>query len=282
MMTFSELFGSEFMINLVVRALIVGLLVTLCSSLLGVSLVLKRFSMIGDGLSHVGFGAVALAAALNMSNMKLIVSIPIVVITAFFLLKFGNKKAKGDASLAIVSTGAVAIGSLLYNMSNQRSSDICNSLFGSASLFTIGDIDLILSSVLSIAIITLFIFSYTKIFAVTFDENFSKATGINTNLYNMLLAVLTALTIVLGMNMMGSLMISALIVFPAMTAMRVCTTFKGVLICSVSVSLVCFITGFFTACLLGYQTGATVVSANLIAFIIFSLFGKIKQKTIAK
>ena len=282
MMTFSELFGSEFMINLVVRALVVGLLVTLCSSLLGVSLVLKRFSMIGDGLSHVGFGAVALAAALNMSNMKLIVSIPIVVITAFFLLKFGNKKAKGDASLAIVSTGAVAIGSLLYNMSNQRSSDICNSLFGSASLFTIGDIDLILSSVLSIAIITLFIFSYTKIFAVTFDENFSKATGINTNLYNMLLAVLTALTIVLGMNMMGSLMISALIVFPAMTAMRVCTTFKGVLICSVSVSLVCFITGFFTACLLGYQTGATVVSANLIAFIIFSLFGKIKQKTIAK
>ena len=282
MMTFSELFGSEFMINLVVRALVVGLLVTLCSSLLGVSLVLKRFSMIGDGLSHVGFGAVALAAALNMSNMKLIVSIPIVVITAFFLLKFGNKKAKGDASLAIVSTGAVAIGSLLYNMSNQRSSDICNSLFGSASLFTIGDIDLILSSVLSIAIITLFIFSYTKIFAVTFDENFSKATGINTNLYNMLLAVLTALTIVLGMNMMGSLMISALIVFPAMTAMRVCTTFKGVLICSVSVSLVCFIVGFFTACLLGYQTGATVVSANLIAFIIFSLFGKIKQKTIAK
>ncbi len=282
MMTFSELFASEFMINLVVRALIVGLLVTLCSALLGVSLVLKRFSMIGDGLSHVGFGAVALAAALNMSNMKLIVSIPIVVITAFFLLKFGNKKVKGDASLALVSTGAVAIGSLLYNMSDQRSTDICNSLFGSASLFTIGDIDLLLSAVLSVAIIILFIFSYTKIFAVTFDENFSKATGINTNLYNMLIAVLTALTIVLGMNMMGSLMISALIVFPAMTAMRVCTTFKGVLICSVSVSLVCFIAGFFTACLLGLQTGATVVTANLIAFIFFSIFSKIKHKSIAK
>lgn len=282
MMTFSELFASEFMVNLVVRALIVGLLVTLCSALLGVSLVLKRFSMIGDGLSHVGFGAVALATALNMSDMKLIVSIPIVVVTAFLLLKFGNKKTKGDASLALVSTGAVAIGSLLYNMSDKRSTDICNSLFGSASLFTIGDIDLLLSAVLSIAIIILFVFSYTKIFAVTFDENFSKATGINTNLYNMLIAVLTALTIVLGMNMMGSLMISALIVFPAMTAMRVCTTFKGVLICSVSVSLVCFIAGFFTACLLGLQTGATVVTANLIAFIFFSIFSKIKHKTIAK
>ncbi|MBQ7957110.1 MAG: metal ABC transporter permease [Clostridia bacterium] len=269
------------MINLVVRALIVGLLVTLCSSLLGVSLVLKRFSMIGDGLSHVGFGAVALAAALNMTDMKLFISIPIVIVTAIFLLKLGNsKKTKGDASLAIVSTGAVALGSLLYNMSNQRSSDICNSLFGSASLFTIGDIDLILSSVLSIAIIVLFVFFYTKIFAITFDENFSKATGINTNLFNMLLAVLTAVTIVLGMNMMGSLMISALIVFPAMTSMKVCTTFKGVLICSASVSLICFVIGFFAACLLGWQTGATVVAVNLVAFIGFSVVGKSRRKVL--
>ncbi len=279
MMTLSELFSSAFMINLVIRALIVGLLVTLCSSLLGVSLVLKRFSMIGDGLSHVGFGAVAVAAALNMSNMKLIISIPVVVLTAFLLLRLGNHgKVKGDASLALVSTGAVAVGSLLYNFSGQRSTDICNSLFGSASLFTIGDIDLILSAVLSIAIIILFVFFYTKIFAVTFDESFSRATGIKTNVYNMLLAVLTAVTIVLGMNMMGSLMISALIVFPAMTAMRVCTTFKGVLICSVSVSLICFVIGFFTACLLGWQTGATVVSANIIAFIFMSVAGKIKNK----
>lgn len=279
MMTLSELFSSAFMINLVIRALIVGLLVTLCSSLLGVSLVLKRFSMIGDGLSHVGFGAVAVAAALNMSNMKLIISIPVVVLTAFLLLRLGNHgKVKGDASLALVSTGAVAVGSLLYNFSGQRSTDICNSLFGSASLFTIGDIDLILSAVLSIAIIILFVFFYTKIFAVTFDESFSRATGIKTNVYNMLLAVLTAVTIVLGMNMMGSLMISALIVFPAMTAMRVCTTFKGVLICSVSVSLICFVIGFFTACLLGWQTGATVVSANIIAFIFMSIAGKIKNK----
>lgn len=279
MMTLSELFSSAFMINLVIRALIVGLLVTLCSSLLGVSLVLKRFSMIGDGLSHVGFGAVAVAAALNMSNMKLIISIPVVVLTAFLLLRLGNHgKVKGDASLALVATGAVAVGSLLYNFSGQRSTDICNSLFGSASLFTIGDIDLILSAVLSIAIIILFVFFYTKIFAVTFDESFSRATGIKTNVYNMLLAVLTAVTIVLGMNMMGSLMISALIVFPAMTAMRVCTTFKGVLICSVSVSLICFVIGFFTACLLGWQTGATVVSANIIAFIFMSIAGKIKNK----
>ena len=280
MMTLQELFASEFMVKLVIRALIVGLLVTLCSSLLGVSLVLKRFSMIGDGLSHVGFGAVALSAALNMTDMKLVLSIRIVIATAIFLLKLGNKKTKGDASLALVSTGAVALGSLLYNMSNQRSTDICNSLFGSASLFTIGDIDLILSAVLSIAIIVLFVFFYTKIFAVTFDENFSKATGINTDIFNMLLAVLTAVTIVLGMNMMGSLMISALIVFPAMTSMKVCTTFKGVLICSAIVSLICFILGFFIACLLGWQTGATVVAVTLVAFITFSFIGKFKIKVL--
>ncbi len=275
MMTFSELFSSEFMINLVMRALVVGFLVSLCSSLLGVSLVLKRFSMIGDGLSHVGFGAVAIAAALNMSEMKLIFSIPIVIATAFFLLKLGNKgKVKGDSAIAIVSTGAVALGSLLYNMSGQRSTDICNSLFGSASLFTIGDIDLILSLVLSFGIIILFVFFYTKIFAVTFDENFSKATGLNTNLYNTLLAIFTAVTVVLGMNMMGSLMISALIVFPAMTAMRVFRTFKSVLISSVVISLVCFVIGFFAACLLGWQTGACVVTVNLIAFILFHFVGK--------
>lgn len=282
MMTFSELFSSEFMMNLVLRALVVGFLVSLCSSLLGVSLVLKRFSMIGDGLSHVGFGAVALAAALNLSGMKLIFSIPIVVVTAFFLLRLGNNgKTKGDSAIAIVSTGAVALGSLLYNMSGQRSTDICNSLFGSASLFTIGDIDLILSVVLSIAIVLLFVFFYTKIFAVTFDESFSKATGIKTNIYNMLLAILTAVTIVLGMNMMGSLMISALIVFPAMTAMRICRTFRGVLITSVCVSVVCFVTGFFVACMLGWQTGACVVSVNLIAFICFHFIGKIRSKSIA-
>ena len=275
MMSFNELFSSEFMISLVVRALVVGFLVSLCSSLLGVSLVLKRFSMIGDGLSHVGFGAVAIAAALNMSEMKLIFSIPIVIITAFFLLKTGNRgKVKGDSAIAIVSTGAVALGSLLYNMSGQRSTDICNSLFGSASLFTIGDIDLVLSVVLSIGIILLFLLFYTKIFAVTFDENFSKATGLNTNLYNTLIAVFTAVTVVLGMNMMGSLMISALIVFPAMTAMRVFKTFRGVLISSVIISLVCFVIGFFAACLLGWQTGACVVTVNLIAFILFHFAGK--------
>lgn len=282
MMSFSELFSSEFMISLVIRALVVGFLVSLCSSLLGVSLVLKRFSMIGDGLSHVGFGAVALAAALNLSGVKMIFSIPIVILTAFLLLKMGNSgKVKGDSALAIVSTGAVALGSLLFNMSGQRSTDICNSLFGSASLFTIGDIDLILSVVLSVSIIILFVFFYTKIFAVTFDESFSKATGIRTNVYNMLIAVLTAITIVLGMNMMGSLMISALIVFPAMTSMRVCKTFKGVLITSVSVSIVCFVIGFFTACMLGWQTGACVVTVNLIAFICFHFIGRIKRKSIA-
>ncbi len=281
MLTFSEILTSEFLRELVVRALIVGLLVSLCSSLLGVSLVLKRFSMIGDGLSHVGFGAVALASALNMTQMKLAFSIPIVVLTAVFILKMGTSgKMKGDSAIAIVSTGAVAIGSLLYNVSGQRSTDICNSLFGSASLFTIGDADLIISIVMSFVILMMFIFFYTKIFAVTFDEDFSRASGVKTNVYNMMLAVLTAVTIVLGMNMMGSLMISALIVFPAMTAMRVCKTFKSVLICSLSVSLVSFILGFFAACLLGFQTGAVVVSVNLIVFIIFSAISKIKAKKV--
>ena len=279
MMTFGELFSSEFMISLVIRALAVGLLVSICSSLLGVSLVLKRFSMIGDGLSHVGFGAVALATALNMSGMKLIFSIPIVVVTAFFLLRLGsNGKTKGDSAIAIVSTGAVALGSLLYNMSGQRSTDICNSLFGSASLFTIGDIDLILSIVLSVAIVILFVFFYTKIFAVTFDESFSKATGIKTNIYNILIAILTALTIVLGMNMMGSLMISALIVFPPLTAMRVMKSFRGVVICSAILPVASFLVGLILSFFLSTPPGATVVCVSLLLFLIFSMIGALPRR----
>lgn len=278
-MTVNEIFSSEFMRELVIRALIVGFLVSLCSSLLGVSLVLKRFSMIGDGLSHVGFGAVALATALNMTSFKLYFTIPIVVLTAILILRLGTKgKMKGDSAIAIVSTGAVALGSLFYNISGQKSTDICNSLFGSASLFTIGDADLILSVVMSIAVVITFIFFYTKIFAVTFDEDFSRAVGVKIDVFNIMIAVLTAVTIVLGMNMMGSLMISALIVFPAMSAMRLCKTFKGVLICSVCVSMVCFVVGFFISCLLGFQTGATVVTANLIVFITFSLIERVKAK----
>lgn len=278
-MTVNEIFSSEFMRELVIRALIVGFLVSLCSSLLGVSLVLKRFSMIGDGLSHVGFGAVALATALNMTSFKLYFTIPIVVLTAILILRLGTKgKMKGDSAIAIVSTGAVALGSLFYNISGQKSTDICNSLFGSASLFTIGDADLILSVVMSIAVVITFIFFYTKIFAVTFDEDFSRAVGVKIDVFNIMIAVLTAVTIVLGMNMMGSLMISALIVFPAMSAMRLCKTFKGVLICSVCVSMVCFVVGFFISCLLGFQTGATVVTANLIVFIAFSLIERVKAK----
>ncbi len=282
-MTFADLFSSQIMINLVTRALIVGFLVTLCSSLLGVSLVLKRFSMIGDGLSHVGFASVAIAALLKMSDFKLEISLPIVIATAFFLLRLNdNSKIKGDAAIALVSTGAIAVGSLLYNFSNQRNTDICNSLFGSASLFSINTEDLIISIVLSVIVVFLFVFFYNKIFAVTFDENFSRATGIKANVYNMLIAILTSVTIVLGMNMMGAIMISALIVFPALTAMRVCKSFTKVIITSVIVALVCFIIGFFAACLLGFQTGATVVTVNLIAFIIFAIIGKIMRKNSKK
>ena len=275
-MTLVEMFSDPLLVKIIVKALVVGVLVSLCASLLGVSLVLKRFSMIGDGLSHVGFCVLAIATVLGLKQYSLELGVPAVIITAFFLLRLTeNSKMKGDSALALISTGSIALGSLIYNFSDSRNTDICNSLFGSASIITLTDKDLILSVVLSIAVIVLFALSYHKIFAITFDESFSKATGIKVNLYNILLAVLTAVTVVVGMRMMGAIMISALVVFPALSAMRVCKSFRGVVIVSAIISIITFVVGFFLACRMSFQTGATVVSVQVITFAIFALLGVI-------
>ncbi|MCQ2479121.1 MAG: metal ABC transporter permease, partial [Clostridia bacterium] len=206
------------------RAVIAGVLISLCAALLGVSLVLKRYSMIGDGLSHVGFGATAIAAALNLADVSLYVSIPIVVVSAFFLLRLSeNSKIKGDAAIGIISSGALAIGTVIISFTNGMNTDVCNYLFGSPLTMTRSDV--YLSVGLSAVVILLYVLFYNKIFAVTFDENFMKATGLRANLYNTVIAVLTAITIVLGMKVMGALLISALIIFPAVSSMRVCKSF---------------------------------------------------------
>ena len=277
-MTLSDIFSNPFLTKIVITAMVVGVLVALCSSLLGISLVLKRLSMIGDGLSHVGFGALALATLLDLADWSLEISIPIVIAAAFFLLKLGeNAKVKGDAVLAVFSTGAMAIGSLLFNYSGNRSTDVCNSLFGSASIITLDSSDLVLSIILSVFVLTFFTVFYTKIFSITFDETFAKATGLPSDIFKLLIAILTAVTIVLGMKFMGAIMISALIIFPPLTSMRVCNSFRSVVICSAIVSVVCYIIGFFTACVQSWQTGATVAVVNLAAYILFSVFAKIKN-----
>lgn len=267
----TEIFSHSFM----VRAVVVGLLVSLCASLLGVSLVLKRYSMIGDGLSHVGFGALAIATALNVA--PLLVSIPIVVISAFLLLRLSeNSKIKGDAGIALISTSALAIGVIIISMSTGMNTDVHNYMFG--SILAMSDSDVILSIVLSILVLVLFIVFYNRIFAVTFDENFSKATGLRANTYNMIIALLTALTIVLGMRMMGSLLISSLIIFPALTSMRICKNFKSVIISSAIISLVCFFVGIIGSYAYDTPVGASVVVVNIFLFVIYSLIGFIRGK----
>lgn len=265
----TEIFSHSFM----VRAVIVGLLVSLCASLLGVSLVLKRYSMIGDGLSHVGFGALAIATALNVA--PLLVSIPIVVISAFLLLRISeNSKIKGDAGIALISTSALAIGVIVISMSTGMNTDVHNYMFG--SILAMSDSDVILSIVLSIVVLILFIVFYNRIFAVTFDENFSKATGLRANTYNMIIALLTALTIVLGMRMMGSLLISSLIIFPALTSMRICKNFKSVVISSAIISVICFFIGIVASYSYDTPVGASVVVVNIVVFFIYTIIGLIK------
>jgi zinc transport system permease protein len=249
-----------------VRAVIVGFLVSLCASLLGVSLVLKRYSMIGDGLSHVGFGALALATALNAAPLA--VSIPIVVTAAFLLLRLSEKHViKGDAAIAIVSTGALALGVMVISVTTGMNTDVCNYLFG--SILAMNKNDVVLSVILSVTVLFLFVIFYHKIFAVTFDETFAKATGTKTGVYNMLIAFLTAITIVLGMRMMGAMLISSLIIFPALTAMRLCKQFKTVTICSALVSVICFFIGVVISYIYATPTGASVVIINILAFLLF-------------
>ena len=280
-MSFAAMFSNPVILSIILKALVVGVFVSLCASLLGVSLVLKRYSMIGDGLSHVGFGAIAVATALNLQDTyTLEISVPIVVVAAICILRLSESShIKGDAAIAILSTSAIAVGSLIYERAGTGTSgDMCSSLFGNASILSITDKDLILSLVLSAAVLTLFVVFYHRIFAVTFDESFGQATGIRVGTYKMLIAILTAVTIVLGMRMLGTVMISGMIIFPALTSMRLCRSFRGVILCSAVVSVVCFVIGFFLAALMGFRTGPTVITVNLLFFLCFSLVGRLLDK----
>ncbi|MDR0599361.1 MAG: metal ABC transporter permease [Treponema sp.] len=259
-----------FSLSFIRRAVIVGFLVSLCASLLGVSLVLKRYSMIGDGLSHVGFAALAIAAALNMAPLA--VSIPVVVISAFFLLRLSeHSKIRGDAAIALFSTGALAVGVTIISLTTGMNTDVCNYLFG--SILAMSKADVRLSIFLSAAVLILFVVFYHKIFAVVFDEPFARATGVRAGIYNMIIALLTAITIVLGMRMMGALLISSLIIFPALTSMRVFKSFRAVTVSSALISIACFLAGVFISYVFATPTGASVVLFNMVLFAAFSIVG---------
>jgi zinc transport system permease protein len=258
----SEMFGYTFL----VRALVVGVLVSLCAALLGVSLVLKRYSMIGDGLSHVGFGALALATALNAAPLT--VAIPVVVAAAFLLLRLsGNSRIKGDAAIALISTSSLALGVVVISQTTGMNTDVCNYLFG--SILAMSKSDVYLSIALSAAVLVLFVLFYNKLFAITFDESFAQAAGVKTGLYNMLIAFLTAITIVLGMRMMGAMLISSLVIFPALTSMRVFKKFRSVTVCSALISIVSFFIGLIISYLYATPTGASIVMINIFAFLLF-------------
>lgn len=260
-------------------ALIVGVLIALCSSLLGVTLVLKRFSFIGDGLSHVAFGGIAIASVLNISNNMLVV-LPVTVISAVLLLNTGkNTKIKGDAAVAMISVGALAFGYLIMNIfspSANVSGDVCSTLFGSTSILTLSVSEVWLCAVLSLLVTALFILFYNKIFSVTFDEDFSRAAGINAGACNLLTAVITAVIIVLAMNLVGSLLISALVIFPALSAMRIFKSFLPVVVFSAVISVICALAGITVAVIFGTPVGSTIVAADVSAFFICAVIGRLK------
>ncbi len=276
-MSLSEIISSEFLISVILRATVVGVLVSVCSSLLGVCLVMKKYSMIGDGLSHVGYFALAIGAVAGVSStFALEAAIPIVILAAIVILKLDESpKISGDAACAIVSTGSVALGTIIFGIAGTSTSDICSSLFGSSSVITVTNKDMLLSIALAVVVVLWFVLYYRQIFTVTFDSQFASAVGSNASALRMTLAVLTAVTIVIGMKLMGAIMISALIVFPAMAGCQVCKSFKGVVICSAVTSVVCFIVGFTAACMLSLQTGAAVVTVELAVFIMFCVYKKI-------
>ena len=258
-------------------AMVVGVLIALCSSLLGVTLVLKRFSFIGDGLSHVAFGAMAIAAVLNLTDRMLIV-LPITVICAVLLLRTGqNAKIKGDAAIAMISVGALAFGYLLMSMfstSSNLSGDVCGTLFGSTSILTLTKTEVWVCTILSAAVLVLYVLFYHRIFDVTFDESFAQAAGTHVDAVNLMIAVITAVIIVLAMNLVGSLLISALIIFPALSAMRIFRSFLSVTVCAAVVSVVCTAAGILISILAGTPVGSTVVAVDVAAFALCSLTGK--------
>lgn len=262
-------------------ALIVGTLIALCSSLIGVTLVLKRYSFIGDGLSHVAFGAMAVATVFHLANDTIFV-MPVTIIAAVLLLRSGqNAKIKGDAAIAMLSVGALALGYLvlhLFSTSANISGDVCSSLFGSTSILTLSKQDVWLCVIMAAAVILIFWICYNRIFAVTFDENFAKATGIQADRYNLWIAIIIAVIIVLGMNLVGSLLISALIIFPALSAMQIFQNFKQVVICSAMISVSCALVGILISILFSTPVGATIVAADMIVFLLGSLVGRIIRK----
>lgn len=279
-MSFLDTLAFYFAYPFVRYALIVGVLIALCSSLLGVTLVLKRFSFIGDGLSHVAFGAIAIAAVLNLSNQMILV-FPITIVCAILLLRTGqNTKIKGDAAIAMISVGALAIGYLIMNLfsaSSNVSGDVCSTLFGSTSILILTQGEVWLCAILSLVVIAIFILFYNKIFAVTFDENFALSAGTNANAYNLLIAIVIAVIIVLAMNLVGSLLISALVIFPALSAMRVFQNFRAVTICSAVLSVICAFLGILVSILASTPVGSTIVAVNIVAFALFCAVGKLKS-----
>ncbi len=259
-------------------ALIAVVLIALCSSLLGVTLVLKRFSYIGDGLSHVAFGAMSVAAVMNLTNNMLLV-LPVTIICAVLLLRTGQRaKIKGDAAIAMISVAALAFGYLIMNLfptSSNLAGDVCTTLFGSTSILTLTRDEVWLCIALSVLVALVFVLFYNRIFAVTFDENFAKATGVKAEAYNLLIAVITAVIIVLAMNLVGSLLISALVVFPALSAMRLCRSFRGVTVCSAVFAVLCAFSGIIISILAGTPVGSTIVATDAVAFVTCNCVGSI-------
>lgn len=280
-MNIFETLAGYFQFPFVRYALIAGVLIALCSSLLGVTLVLKRFSFIGDGLSHVAFGAMAIATVVNVSNDMLIV-MPVTILSVILLLrKNGTKNVRGDAALAMISVGALAVGYLILNVfskSANLSGDVCSTLFGSTSILTLKASEVWLCVGMSILVLVVFTLFYNKIFAITFDENFASATGTPTGVYDLVVAVVTAVVIVLAMNLVGSLLTSALIVFPTLSAMRVFKSYKRVVICSAALSVLCAVFGILFSILASTPVGATIVAADILAFVFFSGIGILRRK----
>lgn len=276
-MSFIENLKYYMSFDFVKYALIAAVLVSLCAALLGVSLVLKRYSMIGDGLSHVAFGAIAIAAVLKIAPMYF--TLPVTVIAAVLLLRTGqNSKIKGDAAIAMISVGALALGYMLMNIFSTNaniSGDICTTLFGSTSILTLSKSDIYICLGLAAAVIIVYILFYNKLFSVTFDEDFASATGTNASAYNLLLAIITAVVIVIAMNLVGALLISALIIFPALSSMRLFKSFRSVTICSAVIALICSVSGILASIFFDTPVGATIVVANVIVFAISAVAGKI-------
>ena len=276
-MNIFETLAGYFQFPFVRYALIAGVLIALCSSLLGVTLVLKRFSFIGDGLSHVAFGAMAIATVVNVSNDMLIV-MPVTILSAILLLrKNGTKNVRGDAALAMISVGALAVGYLILNVfskSANLSGDVCSTLFGSTSILTLKASEVWLCVGMSILVLVVFTLFYNKIFAITFDENFASATGTPTGVYDLVVAVVTAVVIVLAMNLVGSLLISALVIFPALSAMRLFQNFRSVTVCSAVLSVSCAALGILVSILAGTPVGSTIVAADILAFLVCSALGR--------